>query len=102
MPMRLSPPPRSTSSRELLERAPERVARAGGVLEQQPAALRLAERVLEHLADPGQRLVARARPTVEPGWSTTPSAPIASPMRSACISDAADLARISGSFDRRG
>ena len=37
-------------------------------------------------------------PTVEPGWKTTPSAPIASPTRSAWVSEAIDFLRISGSF----
>ena len=37
-------------------------------------------------------------PTVEPGWRTTPSAPISSPMRSAWISESADFPRISRSF----
>ncbi len=40
----------------------------------------------------------RGSPTVEPGWRTTPSALISSPMRSAWISDAADFFRISLSF----
>ena len=33
----------------------------------------------------------------EPGWSTTPPAPIASPRRSACVSEMSDFSRISGS-----
>jgi hypothetical protein len=33
----------------------------------------------------------------EPAWRTTPSAPIASPIRSAWVSEASDFALISGS-----
>ena len=35
--------------------------------------------------------------SAEPAWSTTPSAPIASPIRRACTSEAIDLRRISRS-----
>ena len=38
-------------------------------------------------------------PTVDPGWNTTPSAPIASPVRSACESEFSDFLRISPSLD---
>ena len=34
----------------------------------------------------------------EPGWNTTPSAPIASPIRSECVSDVCDFLRMSLSF----
>jgi hypothetical protein len=44
---------------ELLERTPERAARAGRVLEQQRAALGLGERVAEGLADAVHRLLVR-------------------------------------------
>ena len=40
-----------------------------------------------------------ASPTVEPGWSTTPSAPIASPIASACTSETFDFLAISRSFE---
>jgi hypothetical protein len=44
---------------QLPERAADRVTRAGRVLEKQPAAVRLAERVPHHLADAWQRLLLR-------------------------------------------
>ncbi len=58
-PMRLSPPARSISSRSSSNDAPDRVAGAGGVLEQQPAAVGLRERVPHHLAHARERLVVR-------------------------------------------
>ena len=48
-PRRASPPEASSSARELLEGAPERPARPGGVLEVQRAALALCERLADHL-----------------------------------------------------
>ncbi len=50
------------------------------------------------------RLIARLRAFVRvsslraPGWTTTPSAPIPSPTRSAWVSESSDFLRISGSF----
>ena len=37
--------------------------------------------------------------SAEPGWSTTPAAPSASPARSAAVSAVSDLPRISASSD---
>ncbi len=37
-------------------------------------------------------------PTAEPGWRTTPAAPILSPVRNAWIIESSDLRRISGSL----
>ena len=69
--------------RQLVEVAAERSLGAGGVLEQDRAALGLGEDLADHLA--------RARDASssgsflrEPAWRTTPSAPIASPSRTAC------------------
>ena len=80
---------------QLLERPPERVARAGGVLEQERTALRLVERVLHSISPTRGNASSCGSPLVEPGWSTTPSAPISSPSRSAWISESADFFLIS-------
>src|ERR1700721_1132228 len=71
--------------RQFLERAPKRAPGAGGVLEMQRAALRFGQGLPDPLA--------------EPGCSTTPVAPIASPTRSECVSDVNDFSRISGSSE---
>ena len=82
--------------RELRQRAAERAAGAGGVLEVQLAALALGQRLGDRLAGAGDR--ARTSPVLaEPGCSTTPAAPIAWPTRSEWVSEASDFARMSGS-----
>ena len=83
---------------QLLEGAADRVAGAGGVLEQQAAPLRLGERVPRPSRPRARSASSCGSPTVEPGWSTTPSALISSPIRSAWISESADFFRISRSF----
>ena len=75
---------------QLLERAAEGVSGAGGVLEQEPAVVGLGQRVLHHLGHARQRLVLRLADG-RAGWSTTPSALISSPMRSAWINESADF-----------
>ena len=89
MPSRLWPPASSISSRQLLERAPERVARAGGVLEQQRARVGLRERLARapRRRAPAPRRAAR-RPSSRGGArrrrrrSRRPSAASASATRS--------------------
>ena len=77
--------------RELLEGAPERAARAGGVLQMQRAALGLGQRLAER-ARRRERSPAPTSPVLaEPGCRTTPRAPIASPTRSEWVSEASDL-----------
>ena len=73
--------------RELLERAAQRPARAGGVLEVQRAVLGLLQRLDDHLAAALQRRSDLAVFSAEPGCSTTPRAPSAAPMRNDVVSD---------------
>ena len=50
-------------------------------------------------AEPARSIAsACGSPTVEPGCTTTPSAPIASPICRACVKEAIDFLRISLSF----
>ena len=84
--------------RQLLEGAAERAAGAGRVLEVQRATVGLRQRLRDHLTGARDRL-ADVAVLAEPGCSTTPVAPIASPTRSECVSEASDFSRISGSSE---
>jgi hypothetical protein len=71
-------------SSQLGEGAPERAASAGRVLQMQRAVVGVGE---------------RGPAFAEPGCTTTAVAPIPSPTRSEWVSEASDLARISGSSE---
>ena len=86
--------------RELVDRASDRPARAGRVLEQEPEPV---VRQLEELAQGGHdagEAPASPSPRCEPTWKTTPSAPIAEAVSSDARIAATDLAWISGSGSR--
>ena len=85
--------------RQLLERAPERAAGAGRVLEVQRAALGLRQRLRDHLAGALDRLadvalLGRARVQDHAASRRSPS-----PTRSDWVSEASDLSRISRSSE---
>ena len=84
--------------RQLVEVAAERALGAGGVLEQDRAALGLGER-LARSPSPRAGDGPFGSSLFEPAWRTTPSAPIASPSRSAWISEASDFSLISWSTE---
>ena len=77
--------------RELVERAPERAARAGGVLQVQLAALALRS-APRAIVSPARAIASPTSPVfAEPGCRTTPLAPIACPTRSEWVSEVSDL-----------
>ena len=78
--------------RELRERAAERAARAGGVLEVQRAALGLRQRLGDDLARAARSPAPTSPASAEPGCSTTACAPSAAPARSELVSEASDFA----------
>ena len=93
MPMRLSPPARSTSSRSSSKERPT-VLPAPAVFSSSSRQRFDSASACLTISPTRGSASSCGSPTVEPGWTTTPSALISSPIRSAWISESADFLRI--------
>ena len=95
--MRLSPPARSISSRSSSNERPS-VLPAPAVFSSSRRHPSDSASACFSISPTRASASSCGSPTVDPGWSTTPSALISSPIRSAWISESADFFRISRSF----